>query len=91
MVGRRLPLSHLAIFSEAKTNAYGIFGAAWDEFLYAFELRDVALQEDVDGKFETYKEFGEVNDLWIESLGVEMPEPVGGPPERGAESDGRFQ
>ncbi|KFZ14483.1 hypothetical protein V502_06081 [Pseudogymnoascus sp. VKM F-4520 (FW-2644)] len=83
MVERGLPLAHLAIFAEGKTNAYGIFGAEWDEYLFAFELRDAMLQQDVDGVFETYKEFEEVNKEWIESFGVGMPKPVGGPPIRG--------
>ena len=83
MVERGLPLAHLAIFAEGKTNAYGIFGAEWDEYLFTFELRDAVLQQVVDGVFETYKEFEEVNKEWIESFGVGMPKPVGGPPIRG--------
>lgn len=82
MVERGLPLAHLGIFAEALTNAYGIFGAEWDEYLYAFELRDVVLQKDVDGVFKTYEEFEEVNRGWIERIGVEMPRAVEGPPVR---------
>lgn len=84
MVEQGMPLAHLAIFAEARDNAYGIFEAQWDEYLYAFELKDVVLhgQGVMEGALEMYKEFEEVNREWIEKCGVDMPRPVEGPPDR---------
>jgi hypothetical protein len=84
MVEQGMPLAHLAIFAEARDNAYGIFEAQWDEYLNAFELKDVVLhgQGVMEGALEMYKEFEEVNREWIEKCGVDMPRPVEGPPDR---------
>ncbi|OBT74125.1 hypothetical protein VF21_07131 [Pseudogymnoascus sp. 05NY08] len=84
MVEQGLPLSHLAIFAESRENAYGIFMAQWDEYLFTYELKDAVLhgQGLVEGTFDMYDEFEEINREWIEKSGVDMPRPVEGPPDR---------
>lgn len=83
MADEDMCLTHLGIFAESKINSYGIFGSELDQYMYGSELRDVLLQKGGDGIYETYEEFEEVNNEWIKKLGVRMPEPLQGPPERG--------
>ncbi|ELR07432.1 hypothetical protein VC83_07546 [Pseudogymnoascus destructans] len=84
MVEQGLPLAHLGIFAEGEKHGYGIYGAQWDEFLYAFELLDAELhlQNVLEGTVAMYSEFEKINRRWIEDCGVAMPIPVQDPPNR---------
>ncbi|KFY42633.1 hypothetical protein V494_02331 [Pseudogymnoascus sp. VKM F-4513 (FW-928)] len=77
MVERGLPLSHLAIFSETRLeNAYAIFTAEWDEYLYAFDLKDGVLRGGAQEVRAMYAEFEDDNREWIETSDIEKPKPL---------------